>query len=163
MKSNAVVPLDWPDRLAHFGRRSDLNVDVAEENEICSYLRTFLDLWEPQLAEQNGRLRWRVVRPKEMSSMMAVILETETAVEPIPRPTNTDQQEWAELLERLDQSGRQPTKSKRVYIDGLVRIVTDSEIAIIKRNEHRLWTRSAARDDVEATMVMAMQLSAELT
>jgi len=34
-----------------------------------------------------------------------------------------------------------------------------SEIAIIKRNEHRLWTKSAARDDAEAAMVLAIQLS----
>ena len=45
----------------------------------------------------------------------------------------------------------------------LIRILTDSEIAIIKRNEHRLWTRSAARDDAEATMAMAIQLSTELS
>ena len=91
--------------------------------------------------------------------MMAVLFETESATDPIPPPTTTDEQEWGALLSRLDESGRHATKSKRVYIDGLVRIVSDSEIAIIKRNERRLWTKSAARDDAESTMVMAMHLN----
>ena len=162
MKSNAVLPLDWPEGLAHFGRRDDLDAEKARQSELCCYLKTFLDLWEPQLQDQAGRLRWRVLRPPEVSSISAVIFETETAAEILPPPQNTDEQEWGDLLARLDESSRQPTKSKRVYIDGLVRIVTDSGIAIIKRNERRLWTPSAARDDVEATMVMAMHLGAEL-
>jgi len=163
MQSSAARPLGWPEGLARFGGRNDLDADEGRQNELCWYLRAFLDLWEPQLEDQDGRLRWRIVRPPEVSSMTAVILETETAANPLPPPENSDEEEWADLLARLDQSTRQPTSSKRVYIDGLVRIVNDSEIAIIKRNERRLWTKSAARDDAEATMVMAMQFAAKLS
>ena len=91
--------------------------------------------------------------------MTAIIFEAETPQEPLPDPSTSHQQEWQDLLKRLDEPARMPTKSKRIYIDGLVRIITDSEIAIIKRNEHRLWTRSAARDDAEAAMVIAIQLN----
>lgn len=161
MKSSAVLPLDWPDGLAHLGRSGDLKEELAGATALSCYLQTFLDLWEPQLEDQNGQLRWRIVRPPEASSMMAAIFETETADEKLPDPTNTDEQEWLELLKRLSESTRQPAKAKRVYIDGLIRLVTDSGIVIIKRNERRLWTNSAARDDAEATMVMAMQSGAE--
>lgn len=161
MKSSAVLPLDWPDNLSHLGRRNDLTDDLAGSTELFRYLQTFLDLWEPQLQDQAGQLRWRIVRPPEVSSMMAAIFEAETAAEKLPNPTNTDEQEWLDLLKRLGESSRQPARAKRVYIDGLIRIVTDSEMVIIKRNERRLWTKSAARDDAEATMVMAMQFGAE--
>jgi hypothetical protein len=47
-----------------------------------------------------------------------------------------------------------------VYVDGLIRVVSDENIVIIKKNERRLWTRSAARDDAEATMVGVMNMHA---
>jgi hypothetical protein len=101
MKSNAVRALDWPDAFAHFGTRGELDVGAVATNQLCSYLRTFIDLWEPQLADQNGRLRWRVVRPREVSSMVAMVFETETVAEPLSGPSNTDEYEWAGLLDRL--------------------------------------------------------------
>ncbi len=159
MDSKAVRPLDWPDRFPTFGRLGDLAKAPAKRNELGRYLETFIDIWETQLQDQHGRLRWRVIKPADVSSMTAVIFETETAAEPLLDPTKTDSEEWESLLVRLDKSVLVPTKSKRVYIDGLIRIVSESEIAIIKRNEHRLWTRSAARDDAEASMVLAIQLS----
>ena len=159
MSSDAVLPLDWPDSVLPFGRRSDLDEAALQQNELGHYVATFLDLWEPQLQDQDGRLRWHVIRPTEASSMTAIIFESETEKELAPDPTTNNQEEWEALLKRMDKSTLMPTKSKRVFVDGLVRIITDTEIAIIKRNEHRLWTRSAARDDAEAAMVIAIQNS----
>jgi len=48
--------------------------------------------------------------------------------------------------------------NQRIYIDSMVRVVTDTEIYIIKRDERRLWTRSMAREDAEATLLQAMYL-----
>ena len=119
MKSSAVLPLDWPDLLPRYGNRTELDFNAAEENELCDYLRTFLDLWEPQLQEQGGRFRWRLVQPQQTSSMTAIVFETESAADPMPVPENTDEQEWTALLDRLEESGRQSTRSKRIYIDGI--------------------------------------------
>lgn len=160
MKSRAVLPLDWPDGVSRIGRRGDLDGSVGD-GDLSAYLATFLDLWEPQLADQGGTLRWHVVRSPEASLMTAVVFETETPMERLPEPTAADANEWADLLRRFDENTLTPTRSKRVYIDGLVRIITDSAIVIVKRNERRLWTRSAARDDAEATMVMAIQFDAQ--
>jgi hypothetical protein len=162
MNSKAVKPLSWPNHVSRFGNRQELDTKAAQKEYLCEYAKIFLDLWEPQLVDQDGRLRWRIVFPDEVSSMIAFVFETETADEPLPIPTNTDEQAWLELLMRLDKSSLQPTRAKRIYIDGLVRVVTDSQIVIIKRNECRLWTQSAARDDAEAVMVMAMQLAEDL-
>jgi hypothetical protein len=43
-------------------------------------------------------------------------------------------------------------------MDGLVRVVTDTEIFIIKRDERWLWTRSMAREDAEAAMLQVIHL-----
>ena len=158
MGSTAVMPLDWPDALPPLGRKADLSNGLAAQNEICGYLATFIDLWEPQLQDQAGQFRWRIVRPGGASTMLAAIFQSETAASPLPPPEQTDEQTWAEILVRLSDNSRQPTTARRVYIDGLIRVVTDEDVVIIKRNERRLWTKSSARDDAEATMVMAMEL-----
>jgi hypothetical protein len=40
----------------------------------------------------------------------------------------------------------------------MIRVVSDTQIIIIKRNEMRLWTRSMAREDAEATLLQAIHL-----
>jgi hypothetical protein len=162
MDSAAVEPLDWPDAVKKIGRRGDLRHKKAAGNELCDYVAVFVDLWEPQLRDQAGRFRWRVVRPQGTATMLAAVFQTETAKEPLEDSKTTDDQAWREVLIRLEQSSRQPTNARRIYIDGLIRIVTDEDIVIIKRNERRLWTPSSARDDAEATMLMAAQLAEEI-
>jgi hypothetical protein len=130
-------------------------------DELHSYLATFADLWEPHLREQRGNLRCRIIRPTEATTMLAAIFQTESEDERLPDPTDSDEQAWIEILHRLGESTRQPTTTRRIFIDGLIRIVTDTDIVVIKRNERRLWSRSSARDDAEATMLMAMQLEAD--
>ena len=64
------------------------------------------------------------------------------------------------MLEKLSRALLTPYGSERIYIDGFARVVTDIDIIIIKRNEQRLWTRSAAYEDAEATLLQVMQLRA---
>lgn len=161
MKSEAVKPLDWLKDTPHFGRMDDLkNRNVG--GELGDYLRTYLGLWEPHLKEQNGRLRWRVVQPSGESPMMAVLFQTESEGDELPPPNPSNEEEWHTVLERVKENAWQSGGSDRIYIDGMVRVVTDTDIVIVKRNERRLWTASAARDDAEATMLLTMQLAEEL-
>ena len=53
--------------------------------------------------------------------------------------------------------------SRRIYVDSMIRVVTNTEIYIIKRDEHRLWTRSVACEDAEGTLVRTMHLQEEAT
>lgn len=39
--------------------------------------------------------------------------------------------------------------------------MSDEGIVIIKKNERRLWTRSSARDDAEATIVRALYMNGD--
>ncbi len=60
------------------------------------------------------------------------------------------------MLKKLDKTSSHPFGSERIYIDGMTRIVGENDIAIIKRNDRRLWTRTAAREDAEATQLKAV-------
>jgi hypothetical protein len=61
------------------------------------------------------------------------------------------------VLNLLGKSSLQAYHARRVFIDGMVRVVTKTDIVLIKRNERRLWTRSAAREDAEATLHQIMR------
>lgn len=65
---------------------------------------------------------------------------------------------WGYILEQLGNTLPQPMGTSQIVLDGLVHVVSDSGIIIIKRNEKRFWTRSLAREDADATICKAMQM-----
>ncbi len=162
MESVAVKPLSWPGGTPRYGRMADLS-NGQGDTELGHYLRTYLALWEPHLNDQNGSLRWRVVQPSAESPMMAAIFQTESRGDELPPPSTSDDQAWQYALVKAKEYAWQSAGAQRIFIDGMVRIVTETDMVIIKRNERRLWTPSAARDDAEATMLLAMQLGEELS
>ena len=158
MKSEAVKPLSWPEGLPRFGTKDDL-VDKGEDCfELMRYLSTYLNLWDPYLKEQRGKLRWRIVQPSGDSPMMAAIFQTESNKSPLPPPSDSEEDAWHSALAKIQQNALQAKGTQRVFIDGMIRVVTETDIVIIKRNERRLWTASTARDDAEASMLLTMQL-----
>ena len=46
--------------------------------------------------------------------------------------------------------------TSQILLDGIVQVVTDNSIIIIKRNQKRFWTRSLAREDAESTLNIRM-------
>lgn len=155
MDSDAVRPLRWPQNQSpHVGRSQD--IDVEKTGDLTGYLRAFGQVWEPLLTAQAGRFRWRVIQPGSDAAVLAIIFQAETSSDPLPVPTDTDEQAWEHLLVQLQEHSRQRFFAESVYVDGLVRIVTESDIVILKRNERRLWTSSAAGEDAEATMLMTL-------
>ncbi len=56
------------------------------------------------------------------------------------------------MLQLLGKSSLQSYYAQRIFIDGAVRVVTPTDVVLIKRNERRLWTRSVAREDAEAAL-----------
>jgi hypothetical protein len=139
------------------GTLSDLLPQHEMSHAIEGYLRAFLELWNREL-EPSGEFRWRVLHSPD-ATMVTVLFTTQERGGPLPPTSPADEAEWAEILARCAEALRQPI-SQRVFIDGMVRAVTDTDVIIIKRDERRLWTRSAAREDAEATLVQAMQLQA---
>ena len=155
--SDAARPLErYP--LAPQGTISDLPRDRECEEGLEGYLYAFLNFWNRQLAPQ-GEFFWRVIRPSRVP-MIAVVFTTQEVGDALPSITAADDEAWHETLKWCSDVLKQPI-SQRIYIDSMVRVVTDTEIYIIKRDERRLWTRSMAREDAEGTLVRAMRLQEE--
>jgi hypothetical protein len=132
---------------------TDLPGQRDTERGLEGYLYTFLDMWQSYL-EPEGVFRWRVVRP-DNDPMVAVVFTTQSKHDDLP-PLQNDEAMWVDLKQIVNSSRWQI--NPRIYLDGLVRLVSNDEIIIIKRNERRLWTRSQAREDAEATFLQAMHL-----
>lgn len=162
VKSDAMKQVA-PDRPSgRCGLATDLPTERTANDGLEAYIGVFLQTWNRELGTK-GEFRWQVIRPSCSSPMLAVIFSTQFKDTPLPLPSQSDSQEWEDTMRRIDANSLQPYGSKRVYIDGLVRIVTDTDIVIIKRNEQRLWTRSMAREDAEATLLQAMFLQGSET
>ncbi len=140
------------------GTISDVPTERTRAKGLEGYLYAFLKMWNRELAPE-GEFYWRVLRPSNVP-IIAVVFTTQEVGDALPMITSADDEEWHEVLKRCDNALKQPV-SRRVYIDSMVRVVTDTEIYIIKRDERRLWTRSMAREDAEATLVQAMHLQEE--
>ncbi|MCX6582489.1 MAG: N-6 DNA methylase [Candidatus Aminicenantes bacterium] len=63
---------------------------------------------------------------------------------------------WGHILEQIGKTLPHPMGTSQMIMDGIVQVVSNSGIIIIKRNEKRFWTRSLAREDAEATLCNRM-------
>lgn len=134
----------------------DLPEARAEQGPLEAYLYTFLKIWNGQLQHER-HFQWRVVQPDGDFPLLSIIFRAEPT-EPKLEALSSEHDEWLRLIRMLETDLLYPYDGRQIYIDGMVRAVTTSSIIIIKRNERRLWTRSMAREDAEATLLQAMNL-----
>lgn len=151
------ITLDIP---GSHGNIRDLAVEASSEPSMRNYLHTFLQVWNREL-EPTGEFSWNVIYA-DNAPMLAVIFTTQDKGASPINYEHSDSPDWNEVLKRCARALRQPI-SQSIFIDGMARVVTDTEIYIIKRDERRLWTRSMAREDAEATRLQAMHLQAPET
>jgi hypothetical protein len=64
--------------------------------------------------------------------------------------------DWSSVLGEIASALIHPMGASRIVLDSLVYVVSDDGIVIIKRNQKRLWTRSQARQDADATISKRM-------
>lgn len=150
-------PLELGTLPARTGVTSELHSCPTYRVDICGYLETFLDIWNREL-DSEAEFSWRLIVPNHSSPMLAAVFSVQPKGSNPKQDSATDEQAWKKLLKELAEDLRTPFQSDRIYVDGLVRIVSPTQIIIIKRNEGRFWTRSAAREDAEATMLNAIQI-----
>ena len=147
-ESEAVKPI-----LAGMPDPSSGDAASLPDGPFGQYLRTFIQGWSAYLGA-NEELRWELHIPPETDSMLAVVLTLNDQGDS-PKLEPLEKSEWHVVLRRLGNALTHPISS-RIYVEGLARAVTDDSIMVIKRNERRLWTKSMAREDAEATLVQAM-------
>jgi len=156
VKSEAVKPVEANRPANNCGVLKDVPTRRDWQKGFEGYIRTFLRIWNREL-EPDGEFRWQLIRPDRNIPMVAIVFSTQDKKKPLGPAKESETAQWHKVLEKLDKTQLAPI-SKRVYIDGVVRDVSDTDIMIIKRNERRLWTRSMAREDAEATLLQAIHL-----
>ena len=158
--SEALRPIVGVQPATRTGTAADLDRPrrTVPTKAIRPYLTTFLDCWNRELDQVDGEFVWRIICPGKSFPMLAVLFTTAYSNQPVSDLAASDNAQWASLLAGLADSGLVPLAPERIYVDGLVRVVTDTEIIIIKRNERRLWTASMAHEDAEATLLQAIHL-----
>jgi hypothetical protein len=63
---------------------------------------------------------------------------------------------WGYILEEIGKALPRPMGTSQILLDGLVHVVSDRGVIVIKRNEKRFWTRSLAREDADAAICKRM-------
>jgi hypothetical protein len=159
VRSEAVKPVEANSPANDCGLIEDIPTRQDRQKGFEGYIRTFLRIWNREL-EPKGEFRWQLIRPGRNIPMVAVVFSTQYKKKPLGLIKGDDTAQWHKVLKKLDKSLLTPI-SKRVYIDGVVRSVSDTDIMIVKRNERRLWTRSVAREDAEATLLQAMNMKSK--
>jgi len=158
IESEAIKPIIRVTPICNYGLLQTIQSvpDSELSPDIKDYLRIFLSTWNRELYPE-GEFSWQVILSDKSATMLCVVFSTQEMGH-LPHLAKDDDGEWAETLKKLENNLLTPYKSSHVYIDGIVRAVTDTDIIIIKRNEKRLWTKSMAREDVEATLLQAINL-----
>ena len=151
-ESDATLPLPVLDIAA--GTEADLS--SSRVDGIWPYLRVLVRAWNRRLRER-GEFSWRVWRDAP-TGVVAVVLETREIEQDYHfSPMGEETESWSAALRRLEVQWDVP-QTRSILRYGLVRIVTDTAIVIVKRDEQRLWTATAALQDADATAAQIMSV-----
>lgn len=69
---------------------------------------------------------------------------------------NPKNDSWQYVLEQIGMALPQPMETSQILVDGIVHVVSNNAVIVIKRNEKRFWTRSLAREDADVTLCKRM-------
>jgi len=73
-----------------------------------------------------------------------------------PWNLNPKNDSWQYVLEKIGKALPQPMETSQILVDGVVHVISDDAVIVIKRNERRFWTRSLAREDADVTLCKRM-------
>ena len=147
--SIAVESVDFPKK--QIGTLQTIEKKKAEKRtDLEQYVRLFLLAWD-DFVDESEKIVWQfyLSENKKMLALVFSFIDKKTKI------ANHTVGNWKNVLSKLEKA-TQTKYSEKIYIEGLVVVVSSDNITIIKRNEKRLWTRSMARADAESTIVKAV-------
>ncbi|MBW2742366.1 MAG: N-6 DNA methylase [Deltaproteobacteria bacterium] len=121
-------------------------MQAVEKNDLSwieKYVHIFCRRWNAYLGD--GEEMRAKVHLGAHDNMVAVEFFPADKGDPWNLKSKNDS--WGYILEQLGNTLPQPMGTSQIVLDGLVHVVSDSGIIIIKRNEKRFWTHSLARED----------------
>jgi hypothetical protein len=127
----------------------------ADADPLRSYLAVFDSAWSPQLGDR-AKLAPRFWTDRG-ARVIAAVFEL---VDPGARPSvqADDERRWTAVLDDFRPTLRREADADQLVSYGMMRAVSDRAVLVVKRNERRLWTQTAAREDAEATIAQALVL-----
>ena len=115
------------------------------------YARIFCRRWQPYLdTHEELRAELHVGAHGNMVAVEFYPADEDDPWDLVPKD------DWDYVLEQLSRVLPTPMGTSQIVLDGMVHVVSDQGIVIIKRNEKRLWTRSLAREDADSTLTKQM-------
>ncbi len=147
---------DATQSVAHIAavRGTEADLDPHSKEGLDPYLIVFLRAWNQRL-RAIGELSWRIWR-EPVEGVVAVVFETLGGEgNRFPFPNKEGDEGWWSALNRLGVEWNR-TQAQSMLRYGTVRAVTDTSIIIVKRDERRLWSASAAWQDADATAAQLM-------
>ncbi|MCP4155555.1 MAG: N-6 DNA methylase [bacterium] len=136
------------------GTLQTLPKDRLKQSVMEGYLHVFLESWHQEI-EEGKELNWEIIHHPTIPMIALIFNLQDKGAKKNKKPSPGTQAEWAQLLARIEKETQIPY-GKRIYIEGIIRYVSEEQIIIIKRDDERLWTRSSAYEDVEATLLQTM-------
>jgi type I restriction-modification system DNA methylase subunit len=130
----------------------------SDDKWIKAYAEVFCSRWQPYLDDGTEmRWCWHINFSGNMIAVHFYIVEKNTS-----KKVNTKDHSWDELLSTLFKSANVPFGTSQIIMEGVVHVLTEDGVIIIKRNEKRFWTQSRAREDAESTLCKSI-LSDEIS
>lgn len=123
-----------------------------EDSWMLNYAERFACRWQPYLNEDEVlRADLHIGASGNMVAMEFYPADTGDKWNLKPRNDS-----WSHILEEIGKALPRPMGTSQILLDGIVHVVTDTSIIVIKRNEKRFWTRSLAREDADSTLAKRM-------
>jgi len=156
-KSKVTDPYRLPAGLTTSGYVENINRSALRQLPLLDYVKVFASQWEAPLRKHDGELAYSIIQPPDENAMLAVIFLSHSHERAVCTQVELNDAAWKKVLRDIGDASVHPMASNEMYVDGLIRIISHSYILIMKRNEQRLWTRSLARVDAEATWLRALK------
>ncbi|MFH1908427.1 MAG: N-6 DNA methylase [Chloroflexota bacterium] len=121
-----------------------------------AYREAFLETWIERLSPKGKELETRIYAPHHglLCGMAFELKEKDTALR---HPPVTDDAEWQRWFRQLSTSLRKEL-TEGIYVDRVVKELSDSGMLIVKRAERRFWTKSQARQDAQELLTEVFKL-----
>ncbi len=121
-----------------------------------AYAHAFLETWQERLAAQGQELEVIIYAPRN-GWLCGLSFELRPLGRANPLQVITDNTEWRYWFRSLSKS-LQKEYSTGIYINQVVKELSDSGMLIIKRAERRLWTKSQAHQDAQELLTEVFKL-----
>lgn len=127
-------------------------VDKDDVTSIENYVKIFARRWNPYL--NNDEEMRADVHIGAHGNMVAI--EFFPADKKDSWNLKPKDDSWGYVLKHIGSALTHAMGTSQIVLDGILHVVSDEAIIIIKRNERRFWTRSLAREDADATLCIRM-------